>query len=89
MSDEEIADGYPALPAGVRLLETEKIPFERVGAHRRVLLRDVLAYREQRRQAQYDALEATSVDIDEEDDIETTLASFREARRQVAQQVGR
>jgi excisionase family DNA binding protein len=76
-------------PTLVRLLETEKIPFERVGAHRRVLLRDVLAYREQRRQAQYHALEATSVDIGEEDDIEDTLASLREARRQVAQQVRR
>ena len=71
-------------PTLIRLLETERIPFERVGAHRRVMLRDALAYREQRRAEQYKVLEATSVDVDDEDDIETVLASLREARRQVA-----
>jgi hypothetical protein len=50
------------------------------------LLRDALAYREQRRAEQYKALEATSVDIDEEGDIETVLASLREARHRVARQ---
>jgi excisionase family DNA binding protein len=73
-------------PTLIRLLETERIPFDRVGTHRRVLLRDALAYREQRRAEQYKALEATSVDIDEEGDIETVLASLREARHQVARQ---
>ena len=71
-------------PTLIRLLETERIPFERVGAHRRVMLRDALAYREQRRAEQYRVLETTSVDVDAEDDIETVLASLREARRQVA-----
>lgn len=71
-------------PTLVRLLDEGKVPFERVGKHRRVLLRDLLDYREQRREAQYAALEATSVDLDDEEDFETTLQELREARRVVA-----
>jgi excisionase family DNA binding protein len=73
-------------PTLIRLLETERIPYERIGTHRRVLLRDVLAFREQRRDDQYRALEATSVDIGGEEDTETILASLREVRRQAAEQ---
>ena len=70
-----------ARPTLIRLLESQKIPFERVGTHRRLFLRDVLAYREQRRQEQYRFLDETSVPIDEEDDLEEVLAELREARR--------
>jgi excisionase family DNA binding protein len=73
-------------PTLIRLLESKRIPYERIGTHRRVLLRDVLAYRQKRREDQYRALEATSVDLDGEEDIETVLASLREARRQVGEQ---
>lgn len=71
-------------PTLVKLLNEDKIPFERAGSHRRVLLRDLLTYREQRRAAQYAALEATAVDIDDEEDIETVLERLREARHAVA-----
>lgn len=71
-------------PTVVKLLTEGHMPFEQVGTHRRLLLRDVLAFREQRRQAQYAALEVTSVDLDDEADLKSTLASLREARRAVA-----
>jgi len=48
------------------------------------LLRDVLAYREQRWAEQYRALDDSAVDIDDEEDIEAVLASLREARHTVA-----
>jgi excisionase family DNA binding protein len=36
-------------PTLIRLLESGAIPYERTGTHRRVLLHDVVAYRDQRR----------------------------------------
>jgi excisionase family DNA binding protein len=71
-------------PTVIRLLNEGKIPFDRAGTHRRVKLRDLLDYREQRRAAQYAALEATSVSIDDEDDLETVLEDLRAARRAIA-----
>jgi excisionase family DNA binding protein len=71
-------------PTLVKLLDEGKIPFDRVGTHRRILLRDLLTYREERRAAQYAALEATAVDIDDEEAVDTVLGELREARRAVA-----
>lgn len=71
-------------PTVIKLLDEQKIPFERVGSHRRIRLKDLLEYRERRRAAQYAALEATSVAIDDEEDLETTLEELREVRRVVA-----
>jgi excisionase family DNA binding protein len=70
-------------PTVIKLLDEDRIPFERVGTHRRILLRDLLVYREQRRAEQYAALEATAVDIDDEQDLDTALEQLREARRTV------
>ncbi|WP_326561609.1 helix-turn-helix domain-containing protein [Micromonospora sp. NBC_01796] len=71
-------------PTVIKLLDNGKVPFERVGTHRRVLLRDLLEYREQRRAEQYAALEATAIDLDDEEDLETVLQQLRETRRAVA-----
>jgi excisionase family DNA binding protein len=73
-------------PTLIRLLEEGRIPYERVGTHRRLMLRDVLDYRKRRRGEQYRALEETSVGIDDEEDVEQVLASLREARKKIAAQ---
>lgn len=72
-------------PTLVKLLDEGRIPYERINSHRRLLLRDVLDFREERRRAQYEALDAMSVDIDEEDDLETALESLKATRRAVAE----
>lgn len=72
-------------PTIVRLITDGRLPAERVGNRHRLLLDNVLVYREERRQRQYDALAATSVDIDTEDDPEIIREQLREARKAVAQ----
>lgn len=71
-------------PTVVKILDDGGMPYERVGTHRRLLLVDVLAYREQRRAAQYAALAETAIDLDDEDDLDTVLKDLREARRATA-----
>ena len=71
-------------PTVIKLLDEGKIRFERVGSRRRIMLRDLLTYRERRRAEQYAALEATAADIDDEEDLADTLAQIREARKAVA-----
>lgn len=70
-------------PTVVRLITDGTLPAERIGNRHRLLLDDVLAYREQRRNRQYEALAATAVDIDAEDDREVVRQRLREARRAV------
>ncbi|MGI8589402.1 MAG: excisionase family DNA-binding protein [Nakamurella sp.] len=72
-------------PTLVKLLEEDQIPFERVGTHRRLQLRDVLDYRERRRAAQYAALEATALPLDDEESVEAVLADLQQARKAVAE----
>jgi len=71
-------------PTVVRLINNNELPAERIGNRHRLLLDDVLAYREQRRKRQYDALAATAIEIDSDDDPETIRKQLRQARRAVA-----
>ena len=72
-------------PTLIKLLGDEQIPYERIGTHRRIQLRDLLTYREQRRAAQYAALEATAAPIDDDQHAEAVLADLRRARKVIAQ----
>ena len=52
-------------PYLLRLLETGKIPFHRVGTHRRVLLRDLRMYQTQRDRERRGRLDALTEAVDE------------------------
>ena len=71
-------------PTLIKALDEKQLPYTRSGTHRRIALTDVLDYRERRRQAQYAAIDALSVDVDETSDIDQTLADLRRARKEVA-----
>jgi len=71
-------------PTVVRMIESGELAAERNGNRRRLLLSDVLAYRERRRARQYAMLAATSVDIDDEDDPAEMIERLREARKTAA-----
>ena len=86
LTTQEVADLLGvSRPTVVRLVEAGVLPAERVGNRRRVLLADALAYREQRRAAQYRMLAETSVDVDEEEDGEVVRQRLREVRRLAAE----
>ncbi|MCI9889381.1 helix-turn-helix domain-containing protein [Micrococcales bacterium 31B] len=68
-------------PTLIKALDEGQLPYTRSGTHRRITLTDVLDYRDRRRQAQYAAIDALSVDVDETTDIDQALADLRRARR--------
>ena len=70
----------------MKLLDEQKLPFERVGTHRRVLLVDVMAFRDRRRQEQYDALEAMRSTLDDETTVDEILTKARQTRRALGAQ---
>jgi len=72
-------------PTVVRLLESGKIPFEKIGSHRRINKSDVLSYREARRRAEYQAFTLSVMDEDEEEDFEQVLLELRDVRRHLAE----
>jgi len=67
-------------PTVVRIIDSGQLPAERVGNRRRLMLEDVLAYRERRRRAQYAALDELAIQIDDEDDLQAELARLRHVR---------
>lgn len=71
-------------PTLVKLLDTAELPYERIGSHRRIQLRDLLSYRDQRRAAQYAALEATAAPFDDDQEIDMVLADLKAARKAIA-----
>ena len=71
-------------PTLVKLLDEGRIPFERPSTRRQVRLADVLAYLAERREAQYAALAATAVDLDDGEDLETIRRRIKAARAAVA-----
>ena len=73
-------------PTLVKLLDEQKLPFERVGTHRRVLLVDVMAFRDRRRQEQYDALEEMRSTLDDETSVDEILERARQTRRALGAQ---
>jgi excisionase family DNA binding protein len=72
-------------PTLIKMLDAKRIPYDKIGSHRRILLRDVLAFRNQRREEQYAALEETAIDIDDEGDLKATLSALRNARHIAAE----
>ncbi len=53
-------------PHLIKLLEAKKIPFNKVGSHRRILLNDIMEYKEQlakQREAQLDFLSNQAQDL--------------------------
>ncbi|SEF54112.1 DNA binding domain-containing protein, excisionase family [Nonomuraea solani] len=66
-------------PTVVRLLERGEIPYEQPGRHRRILLREVLAYQERRRHQRRASLDRM-VEISEEADLYEATADFRPTR---------
>ncbi|MGV9711478.1 helix-turn-helix domain-containing protein [Gordonia sp. NPDC003424] len=70
-------------PTVVRLITNGDLPADRVGNRHKLLLDDVLSYREARRQRQYEAIADTAVDIDADDSPETVRAALKRARKTV------
>ncbi|MEO3792740.1 helix-turn-helix domain-containing protein [Nonomuraea sp. B10E15] len=80
MTTQEAADLLGvSRPTVVRLLERGEIPFEQPGRHRRLLLRDVLAYQERRRHQRQASLDRM-VEISEEADLYEVTADPRKTR---------
>ncbi|TCC15677.1 helix-turn-helix domain-containing protein [Kribbella sindirgiensis] len=73
-------------PTVVRLTDSGDLPFERVGSRRKILLKDLLAYREARRQRQYQAIADTSLDVSDDEDPAAVNERLKRIRRQRAEQ---
>lgn len=66
-------------PTLVRLLESDQIPFEKPGRHRRVRLADVLTYRDRMSVGRRRALDALTADASAAGLYDTDAAAYRDA----------
>ena len=73
-------------PTVIRLIDAGDLACERIGNRRKILLRDLLAYREVRRQRQYQAIADTSVDVSEDEDPAVVTERLKRIRKQRAEQ---
>lgn len=73
-------------PTVVRLIDAGELACERIGNRRKILLRDLLAYREARRRRQYQAIADTSVDVSEDEDPAAVNERLKRIRKQRAEQ---
>lgn len=71
-------------PTVIKFINEGRLRAERLSNRRTLLLSDVLEFRAQRQQEQYDAIAATSLDLDSEAPLEDILAATRAARRATA-----
>ncbi len=71
-------------PTVVRLMDSGELPGERPGTRRQLRLEDVLEYRAERRERQYEALMSTADDLEPEDDPQAVLDELKDARKAVA-----
>lgn len=68
-------------PTVARLINNRVLPAERIGNRHRLLLDNVLPYRDERGTLQYDSLAATAVEFDANDNPEQIRRKLGEARR--------
>ena len=71
-------------PTVVKYLESGHIPFDKVGSHRRLLLADVIEFRDRRRRDQRALLD--DLDLGEDVTPEEAVAVAAQARRQLAEE---
>ncbi len=71
-------------PTVVRLIEAGEVASERIGNRRKILLTDLLAYREDRRKRQYDAILNTAADLSDEEDPIAVQRRLKQIRKQRA-----
>lgn len=72
-------------PTVVRLIDAGELACERIGNRRKVLLRDLLEYREARRQRQYDMIADTSDDLSDDEDPAVVTQRLKRIRTERAE----